>query len=138
LQALEKKSLDAQKKKKDKELELATKEEAVKKLQTQLYSLKTIKNIRPCCSRSTMPRADGSLIEDQILAAMDEIDQVKVQVDKEKKTLQEEEQKTNSEKKKIEARVKEIDDRLGPVGWTAPADYPQIEKKDPLPIWTAS
>jgi len=40
---IEKVLLDLQKQRKDKELELATKEEGLKKLQTQLYQLKTNK-----------------------------------------------------------------------------------------------
>ena len=40
---LEKASLDLQKQRKDKELELASKEEAIKKSQVQLYQLKTNK-----------------------------------------------------------------------------------------------
>ena len=41
LAALEKNSLDLQKQRKERELELGSKEESVKKLETQLYSLKT-------------------------------------------------------------------------------------------------
>lgn len=109
---LEKESLDLQKQKKDKELELASKEEAGKKLQSQLYSLKTNKEYQAMLQQIQDAKADASVIEDKILGLMDEVDKVRVRAEKEKERLKEEEKVFAGEKKKIEDRVKQIDDRL--------------------------
>jgi len=126
---LEKKSLDIQKQKKDKELELATKEEAAKKLQTQLYSLKTNKEYQTMLQQINDAKADRSVIEDQILALMDQADQIRVAVDKEKQVLQQEEKKFNEEKTKIQDRIKEIDDRLSQLEAQRKQIIPSIDQR---------
>ena len=126
---LEKKSLDIQKQKKDKELELASKEEAAKKLQTQLYSLKTNKEYQTMLQQINDAKADGSVIEDQILRSMDQLDQVKAEIEKEKQALQREEKKFNEEKNKIQNRVKEIDDRIAQLDAQRNQMAPNIDKK---------
>lgn len=112
LAALEKKLLDTQKQRKDRELELATKEEANKKLQTQLYSLKTNNEYQAMLKQIQDGKADASLIEDKVLQLFDEADNVRVQTDSEKARLKDEEKVFAGQKKKIEERVKEIDERL--------------------------
>ncbi|TRZ49164.1 hypothetical protein D4Q80_02465 [bacterium] len=126
---LEKKSLDIQKQKKDKELELASKEEAAKKLQTQLYSLKTNKEYQTMLQQINDAKADNSVMEDQILGLMDQVDQIKTETEKEKQALQQEEKKFNDEKKKIQDRVKEIDDRLAQLDAQRNQVIPIIDKK---------
>jgi predicted nucleic acid-binding Zn-ribbon protein len=126
---LEKKSLDIQKQKKDKELELASKEEAAKKLQTQLYSLKTNKEYQAMLQQINDAKADGSVIEDQILALLDQVDQVKSETENEKQALQQEEKKFNEVKKRIQDRVKEIDDRLATLDGQRNQVIPNIDKK---------
>ena len=64
---LEKKSLDLAKQKKDKELELGSKEEATVKLQGQLYSLKTNKEYQTMLQQIQDAKADSSVIEDKVL-----------------------------------------------------------------------
>ena len=112
LVALEKKSLDAQKQKKDAELELGSKEEAIKKLQSQLYSLKTNKEYQTMLQQINDAKADCSVIEDKILAAMDAIDRVKGEVEQEKLKLQSEEKLFAAEKNKVNDGAKQIDERL--------------------------
>jgi predicted nucleic acid-binding Zn-ribbon protein len=126
---LEKKSQDTQKQKKDKELELASKEEGAKKLQSQLYSLKTNKEYQTMLQQINDAKADGSVIEDQILTLMDRLDQLKADTDKEKQALQQEENKCNQEKKKIAERVKEIDDRLAQLEGQRNQVMPGLDKK---------
>jgi hypothetical protein len=109
---LDKKSLDLTKKKKDKELELASKEAASVKLQGQLYSLKTNKEYQVMLQQIQDAKADVSVIEDNILEVLDEMDKLKSKVDEERLKIKEEEKLFISEKGKIEARIKEIDDRL--------------------------
>jgi predicted nucleic acid-binding Zn-ribbon protein len=112
LASLEKSSLDLQKQKKERELELASKEEGVKKLQTQLYSLKTNKEYQTMLGEIEHAKADGSVIEDKILELMEKLDKIKVDVEQEKQKLKEEEKFFSDKKQKVEVRIKEIDGRL--------------------------
>jgi hypothetical protein len=112
LAELDKKLIDLQKQRKDKELELGTKEEAGKKLQSQLFSLKTNKEYQTMLQQIQDAKADASVVEDKILELFDKADAVKAEVEKEKIRLQEEEKFFLSEKKKVDDRIKEIDDKL--------------------------
>ncbi|MBM3249483.1 MAG: hypothetical protein FJZ09_01370 [Candidatus Omnitrophica bacterium] len=112
LATLEKKLLDLQKQRKDKELELAAKEEEAKKLQNQLYSLKTNKEYQAMLQEIQNKKADGSVFEDQILVLFDEADKVKTETEQEKLRLKEEEKVFLQQKNTVEARIKDIDDRL--------------------------
>lgn len=126
---LEKVVLDLQKDKKDKELELASKEENVKKLQIQLYQLKTNKEYNVMLQQIQGIKADASTVEDKILESMDRIEKAKKDIDEEKKSLQQKEQTFNEEKKKIENRIKEIDDRLAQLDSQRKQITPDIDKK---------
>ncbi len=112
LAALEKNLLDLQKQRKDKELELASKEENTKKLQTQLYSLKTNKEYQTMLQQIQDAKADASIIEDKILELFDQADSIKTETEQEKQRLKEEEQVFLGRKENIEDRIKEIDGRL--------------------------
>lgn len=112
LASLEKESLELQKQRKEKELELATNAEAVKKLQSQLYSLKTNKEFQTMLQQIADTKADGSLIEEKILISFEDSDKIKAKVDQENLKLKTEEKVFLEEKKKVELRIKEIDERL--------------------------
>jgi len=112
LAGLEKNSLDLHKQRKDIELELGSKEETIKKLQTQLYQLKTNKEYQAMLKEIGDAKADASVAEDKILGFFDQIDKIKTDIDKEKQRLKEEEKILNDQRAKIENRIKEIDDRL--------------------------
>lgn len=94
------------------ELELASKEEGIKKLQIQLYQLKTNKEYAAMLKEIEGMKADASLLEDQVLEILDKIDKQKEGIDAGKQALLKEEEKTKQEKNKIQMRVKEIDDCL--------------------------
>jgi predicted nucleic acid-binding Zn-ribbon protein len=128
LAVLEKAYLDAQKDKKDREMELGTKEENTKKLQGQLYQLKTNKEYNTMLSQIQDSKADASLVEDKILEAMDKIDRTKSAVDQEKKRLIEEEKVFNEQKKKVEIELQEIDERLAQLGLQRKQMMPGIDK----------
>jgi len=72
---------------KDREIELASKEENTKKLQAQLYQLKTNKEYNVMLQQIQDSKADASLVEDKILEAMDKIDKAKLNVDAEKRSF---------------------------------------------------
>lgn len=129
LNSLEKASLDLQKKKKDYELELSTSEESTKKLQTQLYSLKTNKEYQAMLKQIADTKADASVIEDKILGVLDEMDKLKGKVDEEKAHLKQEEATFNDEKKKVEVRIKEIDEKLATLETQRKQVTPAIEPK---------
>lgn len=112
LNNLEKASLDLQKQKKDKELELATKEEGIKKLQSQLYQLKTNAEYKAMLKQIDDTRADASVIEDSILELFDRTDKIKNDITLEKQRLQEEEKVVNGQKKVIQDRLAQIEERL--------------------------
>ncbi|MDD4908835.1 MAG: C4-type zinc ribbon domain-containing protein [Candidatus Omnitrophica bacterium] len=115
--------------KKDQEIELGTKEEATKKLQSQLYQLKTNKDYAAMLQQIGGSKADASRIEDRILEILDKIDAQKSRVEQEKKTLQEEEKKIGGEKGKVQARVKEIEEKLAQLQISRDKLQPGIDHK---------
>lgn len=126
---LEKTFLDLQKQRKDKELELATKEEAAKKLQGQLFQLKTNKEYQLMLQQIADAKADASVVEEKILIIMDQMDKIKSDIDKEKLKLQQEEKVSNEQKNKIQNRIKEIDDRLSQLEAHRNQIMPEIDAK---------
>lgn len=129
LAALEKQLLDLQKQRKDKELELASKEESTKKLQTQLYSLKTNKEYQAMLQEIDGVKADASVIEDKILELFEQTDSVKSETEQEKQKLKEGEKLFLDQKKKIEERIKEIDGCLAQLEAQRKQLMPDIEPK---------
>lgn len=126
---LEKIALDLQKQRKEKELELGSKEEGIKKLQTQLYTLKTNKEYQAMLQEIEGAKADASIIEDKILELLEQADKTKKDVEQEKQKLQAEEKMFLEEKKKIEDRIKEIDDRLSQLEAQRKQALPEIDPK---------
>lgn len=129
LAELEKNLLDLQKARKEKELELAAKEEEAKKLQGQLYSLKTNKEYQTMMQQIQDCKADGSVIEDKILGLFDNADKLKIEVDRENERLKGEEKVFNDQKKKVSDRIKEIDDRLAQLDAQRKQAIPDIDPK---------
>jgi uncharacterized protein len=129
LAALEKTYLDLQKQKKDKELELGSKEEAAKKLQGQLFQLKTNKEYQTMLQQIADAKADASMFEEKILIIMEQMDKVKADTDTEKQKLQAEEKIFNGQKNAIQVRIKEIDDRLAVLGGQKNQAAPGIDPK---------
>ena len=129
LAALEKNLLDLQKQRKDKEGELAAKEEGTKKLQSQLFSLKTNKEYQTMLQQIQDSKADASVIEDKILVLFDEADKVKVETEKEKLRLKDEEKLFLEQKKKVEDRIREIDGRLVQLDAQRQQVIPEVDPK---------
>jgi uncharacterized protein len=129
LAELEKTSLDLQKQKKDKEMELGSKDEAAKKLQGQLFQLKTNKEYQTMLQQIADAKTDGSMIEEKILIIMEQMDKVKADIDTERQKLKEEEKVFGEQKNKVNARVKEIDDRLSVLDGQRKQIMPSIDPK---------
>jgi predicted nucleic acid-binding Zn-ribbon protein len=112
LKLSEKKLQDLLSQRKAKELELASKEESAKKLQAQLYQLKTNKEYSTMLKEIEGVKADASLLEDEILVVFENIDKEKVNIEKEKEPFSKEEEKYKQEKNNTQTRLKEIEERL--------------------------
>lgn len=99
-------------KQKGKENELAAKEETIKKCQTQLYQIKTNKEYAAMQHEIEGYKADKSVLEDGIIAVLDEVEAEKKEIDKEKTVLKEEEKNLSAEKDKFSSELKDIEARL--------------------------
>jgi uncharacterized protein len=129
LVVLESKSLDLQKQRKEKELELASNVEAVKKLQGQLYSLKTNKEFQVMQQQILAAKADGSVIEEKILISFEESDKINAQVKQENLKLKNDENIFFAQKKSIETRIQDINSRLSQLGAQRKQIIPDIDPK---------
>ena len=114
---------------KDKEIELQQKEEQVKKLDGQLFQLKTNKEYSAMLKEIEGVKADSSLVEDQIIKLMDEIDATKKKIIEEKGLFKEKEKDTQREKDAVNARLKEIDSRLSELLAKRDKIVPNLEAK---------
>lgn len=126
---LEKIASDMQKQKKDKESELTVKDEAAKKLQTQLFQLKTNKEYQAMLQQINDSKADSSVIEDKILQLMEQADKIRSDIDAEKRKVQEEEKKFAREKDNLQMKIKEADDRLSQLAAQRKQNIPDIDPK---------
>jgi predicted nucleic acid-binding Zn-ribbon protein len=129
LVALEQTLLNFQKQRKDKELELASKEGSTKKLEAQLYQLKTNKEYQAMMQQIQDAKADASVIEDQILGLFEQADRIKNESSQEKQRHQEEEKVAEREKKNIQDRIKEIDERIAQLEAQRKQIIPALDKK---------
>jgi predicted nucleic acid-binding Zn-ribbon protein len=99
-------------KRKEKEGDLAAKEENIKQLQTKLYSLKTNKEYSAMMSEINGVKMNKSLIEEDILKIFEEQDQLEAELKKQQSLIKEEEKKFEEEKQTILNRIKEIEGYL--------------------------
>lgn len=116
-------------KRKERELALASKEEEIKKAQSQLYQLKTNKEYQAKLREIEGMAADKSVLEEDILKVFDEIDNLKAQVDKEGAFLKEEEVAFQAEKKKISDKIKDVEAALTELGGKRKIAAEEIDKK---------
>lgn len=129
LAELDKALQDIQKQRKDRELELSSKEEGAKKLQSQLYQLKTNKEYQTMLQQIADTKADSSVIEDKVLGLLEQQDKVKNDIEIEKTNLAGQEKIFSSEKKKIDGRIREIDDRLAQLDGARKQITPGVDQK---------
>lgn len=102
-------------KQKEKEGELAQKEMNVKKFDGQLSQVKTNKEYTTLQQEIASLKADNSLLEEDVIRILDEIEAAQEEVQKEKSRLKECEQKCQSVEYEVKAKEKnliEIRDRL--------------------------
>lgn len=99
-------------KQKEKEGDLGAKEEGIKKSQSQLGALKTNKEYQAKLAEIESLKADKSIIEEEILKLMDEVETAKKTLDEEKKILAGEEKIHNEERRAVEEQAKNIEASL--------------------------
>ncbi len=99
-------------KRKEAELELKTKEEAIAKANTSLGALKTNKEYAAKLVEIESIKADKSIFEEQILKLYDEGDAVQKDIDKEKAVVSEKEKGFTARKKEIENGLRVLEDKL--------------------------
>ena len=92
-------------KRKEKEGDLEAKEGSIKKFQTQLYQVKTNKEYTALQGEISRVKADNSIIEEEIIKILDQIDAETQKAAKEKEFLKIEEGRLAQEKKKLEEEV---------------------------------
>jgi hypothetical protein len=112
LALFEEKVKQLQLKRKEKELELASKEENVKKAQSQLYQLKTNKEYQAKLSEIASFKADVSLLEEDVIKVLDEIEQAEKDYRTMKDRFAEEEKKIKAQEVKIREEIKEIEIKI--------------------------
>ena len=114
---------------KEKEGSLQQKEEQVKKLQGQLYTLKTNKEYSTMLTEIEGIKADNSLIEEDILKFMDEIELARKKISEEKELFKAEELKAQKDKEEIDLKTKEIEAALSGLNEKRNGIAPNIEKQ---------
>lgn len=103
LKAAEDQMRSQQLKQKDKEGQLASAEEKIKKLQSQLYQLKSNKEYQAMELEIKSLKADKSVLEEEILRFFDALDELRKGVAKEKELLAAEEKKSKAETDRLKS-----------------------------------
>lgn len=114
---------------KEKEMGMQQKEEQVKKLQAQLYQLKTNKEYSAMLTEIEGVKADNSLVEEDIIRLMDDIESAKKKISEEKELFKTGELKAQKDKEVIDIRLKEIESKLAELQTKREVIVPGIEKK---------
>jgi len=99
-------------KRKEKEVDLETKENSIRKFQTQLYQIKTNKEYTVLEQEIARVKADNSLIEEDIIKILDQLDIENQRIVKEKELLKQEEAKIGERKKARQEDSKRIESEL--------------------------
>jgi predicted nucleic acid-binding Zn-ribbon protein len=115
------------------ELELKSREAEVAKLRTALNSAKTNKEYAAFLTQINTIKADNSKIEDQVLKAMQDVDQFKTQVEQVKSAISEGEKKlteikagSSEEVKRLETILADLTARRKEAAKDVPADVLSI------------
>jgi predicted nucleic acid-binding Zn-ribbon protein len=113
---------------KEKEIDLGQKEGNIKKLQVQLYQIKTNKEYTAMEKEIAGSQADKSLLEEEIIFILDEIEEGAKAIDEKKKHSAEEKQRIDADKKRIDSEKQEIEKRLSELGEKRKTIIPLIDR----------
>ena len=114
---------------KDKEVELQTREANVRKLQSQLFQLKTNKEYSAMQREIETLKADNSLLEEAILGAFDQIEQATKARQQEQEQLKTVQQQAAGERGKIEKASAEIKGQIGELERTRQLVVPDVPRE---------
>jgi predicted nucleic acid-binding Zn-ribbon protein len=112
LETVENQARQLQVKKKERELDLATKEEGLKKLQGQLYQLKSNKEYQAKLTEIASSKADVSLLEEEVIKVLDEIENIGQKVKGAKALLATEEKSFKDAEAQLNAKIKNIEHEI--------------------------
>lgn len=112
LKVQEEKSKAIQVDRKEKELDLNSKEDKIAKANADLSQIKTNKEYTAKITEIEHIKADLSIIEEKILISFEESDSINAEIEKEKAKVTEEEERYLVKKKEVEDDVKVIEDRI--------------------------
>lgn len=116
-------------KRKEKEVELETKEASIKKYQAQLFQVKTNKEYSALLQEIENLKADNSVLEEEILKILDDTDVIRIEVAQKKEALAQEEKRVNQEKERINGQVKVIAQKLEELNSQRVKITPKLEGK---------
>lgn len=116
-------------KRKEKEIDLETKENGIRKFQGQLYQVKTNNEYNALEKEIAGLKADKSLLEEEILNIFDKVEAAEKEVSEAKKALDEEKKRIDAEKAKLENARKEIEVKLAEFEEKRKAIPPMIDKE---------
>lgn len=108
----EKKIKELHLKNKEKEIDLGSKEESLKKIQGQLYQLKTNKEYQIKLNEIGSLKADISVAEENMLKILEEIESAKKDLELKKEILCREEKNFKEEECKIKNQIKDIEIKI--------------------------
>ena len=114
---------------KERELELSTKEGAVKKFQGQLFQVKTNKEYTAMQHEIDQSKADISLLEEQILGLLEQIDQAKQQLAGEQAVVTKEQEALRKEQARIDGELAAIKGQVGTLEQQRQGVTPVVEKE---------
>ena len=97
---------------KEKEIELQTREASVRKLQGQLFQLKTNREYTTMQHEIESLKTDNSLLEESILRILDDIDAASKERQREQQRLAQEQERSRAERTRIERELAEIAEKL--------------------------
>ena len=111
---------------KDKEVELQTREASVKKLQGQLFQVKTNKEYTVMQHEIDTLKADNSLLEEAILKNFDGIDQATKDRQREQQRAAQEQERARAEQARIEREVASIQEQIAQLERTRKTLLPDV------------
>jgi len=114
---------------KDREVALQQKEDQVKKLELQLYQLKSNKEYSAMLAEIGGFKADNSLVEEEILRLMDDIDAAKRKLAGEKEGFAREGIDADKKKDEIRKKEKEIDSRISGLSDRRQGLLPNVDRQ---------
>lgn len=113
---------------KEKDVDLRAKEDSIKKYKAQLFQIKTNKEYAALQKEIEGLKADGSVLEDEILLLLDDVEKKQKDIKDEKDLIVQEEQKKRQDEERIKKEILQIDEDLKVLETQRAELAPNIEK----------